>query len=146
MRHRLLILPLLLIICVSAVAQQTQQTPSTDGVVLSVESLFTYRGKPLGPVRWQSDSSGYFALEPSTTKRGSADIVRYAAATGERTVFVAAEKLTPAGATSPLSIEDFDFSEDGQKLLIFTDSADLFAAPWNTTSILLPSGSSTKAA
>jgi len=123
MRHRLLILPLLLIICVSAVAQQTQQTPSTDGVVLSVESLFTYRGKPLGPVRWQSDSSGYFALEPSTTKRGSADIVRYATATGERTVFVAAERLTPAGATSPLSIEDFDFSEDGQKLLIFTDSA-----------------------
>ena len=132
MRHRLLILPLLLIIYVSALAQQTQQiqvtqqtqpAQSADGVLLTVESLSSYRTKPLGPVRWQSDSSGYFALEPSTTKKGSTDLVRYASATGERTVFVAAEKLIPAGQTNPLTVEEFDFSDDGQKLLIFTNSA-----------------------
>ena len=132
MRHRLLILPLLLIIYVTAVAQQTQQiqvtqqtqpAQSADGVLLTVESLSSYRTKPLGPVRWQSDSSGYFALEPSTTKKGSTDLVRYASATGERTVFVAAEKLIPAGQTNPLTVEEFDFSDDGQKLLIFTNSA-----------------------
>ena len=123
MRHRFLFLPLLLLICVSAIAQQTQQAPSTDAVLLSVETLSNYRTKPLGPVRWQSDSTGYFALEPSTTKKGSTDLVRYASATGERTVFVAAEKLIPAGQTNPLTVEEFDFSDDGQKLLIFTNSA-----------------------
>ena len=123
MRHRFLFLPLLLLFCVSAIAQQTQQAPSTDGVLLSVETLSNYRTKPLGPVRWQSDSSGYFALEPSTTKKGSTDLVRYASATGERTVFVAAEKLIPAGQTNPLTVEEFDFSDDGQKVLIFTNSA-----------------------
>src|SRR4030095_2300062 len=120
MKHRILFLPLLLIICVTAFAQQTAQT---DGVVLTVDSLFSYRTKPLGPVRWQGDASGYFALEPSTAKQNSVDIVRYAASTGDRTVLVAADKLIPAGASAPLSIEEFDLSEDGQKILIFTNTA-----------------------
>lgn len=120
MRHRLFILPLLLVISISVLAQQAQPA---DGVLLTVDSIFTYRTKPLGPVRWQPDGSGYFALEPSAGKPTAMDIVRYAAATGERTVIVASEKLTPAGASSPLSIEEFDFSTDGQKLLVFTNSA-----------------------
>ena len=33
-----------------------------------------------------------------------------------------AEKLTPAGASSPLLVEEFDLSQDEQKLLIFTNS------------------------
>ena len=120
MKHRFFVLPLLLIICISALAQQAQPA---EGVLLTVDSIFTYRTRPLGPVRWQTDGSGYFALEPSAGKPNAVDIVRYAGATGERTVFVASEKLTPSGASSPLAIEEFDFSTDGQKLLIFTNSA-----------------------
>ena len=45
------------------------------------------------------------------------------ATSGERTIKVPAEKLVPAGATAPLSIEDFVFTPDEQRLLIFTNSA-----------------------
>ena len=108
-----LLLPLLL------VAQQAQ--PS-DPTVLTVDSLFTFRTKFLGPVRWQSNGGGYLALEPSASKQGSTDIVRYDALSGDRSVFVSAERLTPSGASAPLTVEQFDLSQDEQKLLVFTNS------------------------
>jgi len=94
----------------------------SDPSLLTVDSIFTYRTRSLGPVRWQEDGSGYLALEPSPTKRGALDLVRYDAAGGQRTVKVAAEKLTPSGANAPLLIEEFAMTSDEQKLLIFTNS------------------------
>src|SRR6478672_2612014 len=114
MRRQLLLIPLFLLLVVPALAQQ--------GELLTVDSIFTYRTRSLGPVRWQDDGSGYLALEPSPTKTKFLDLVRYDAATGQRTVKVSAEKLTPAGATDPLLIEEFSTTGDEQKLLIFTNS------------------------
>ena len=94
----------------------------TDSSLLTLDSVLTYRPQSLNAVQWQTDGSGYLALEPSGKKEGL-DLVRYDAATGERTILVSSEKLTPQGASSPIVIEQFDFSEDGQKLLIFTNSA-----------------------
>lgn len=74
-------------------------------------------------MRWTSDGSGYLALEPSKDKPRAVDLVRYDAINGTRTIKVAATKLIPTGATDPLQIEEFDFSPDEQKLLIFTNSA-----------------------
>lgn len=111
----LFLLPLLL------VAQQPQPQPAEPSV-LTVDSIFTFRSKALGPVRWQANGSGYLALEPSATKREFPDIVRYDAVTGDRTVFVSVEKLTPTGAPAPLAVEEFDLSQDEQKLLVFTNS------------------------
>jgi len=50
-------------------------------------------------------------------------MVRYDALTGERTVKVSADKLTPAGAPEPLSVEEFSVTPDEQKILIFTNTA-----------------------
>ncbi len=61
-------------------------------------------------------------LESSAAGKGALDIVRYDAATGARTVLVSAQNLTPPGASSPLVIEKFDLSLDGQRLLVFTNS------------------------
>ncbi|HVQ36173.1 MAG TPA: DPP IV N-terminal domain-containing protein, partial [Pyrinomonadaceae bacterium] len=97
------------------------QTPA-ESPLLTVDSIFTYRSRSLGPVQWQQDGTGYLALEPSANKKESLDIVRYDAISGERTVKVPVEKLTPAGATSPLMVEEFTLSSDEQKLLIFTNS------------------------
>src|ERR1051325_8154530 len=114
-RIRFLIIPIFLLLLVPAFAQDPSQ--------LTVDSLFTYRTRFLGPVQWQTDGSGYLALEPSPTKKSFVDIVRYDVNTGDRTVKVAAEKLTPTGATEPLGVEEFALSADEQKLLIFTNSA-----------------------
>ena len=118
MRRKFLALPVILIALITVFAQQ-----QTDPTLLTVDSLFGYRTKPLGPVQWQSNGSGYLALEPSTTKKDAVDIVRYDAATGERSIKVPAEKLIPQGASAPLSIEEFTFTSDEQKVLIFTESA-----------------------
>jgi len=82
MRRQLLVIPLFLLLVVPALAQQ--------GELLTVDSIFTYRTRSLGPVRWQDDGSGYLALEPSPTKKNFLDLVRYDLANGQRSVKVAA--------------------------------------------------------
>lgn len=120
MRQKTLLIPLLLLLLASAVAQQPQPA---DPSLLTVDTIFAYRTRSLGPVRWQEDGSGYLALEPSPTRKDFVDIVRYDALNGNRSVKVSAEKLTPPGAKDPLLVEDFEISADEQKLLIFTNSA-----------------------
>jgi dipeptidyl-peptidase-4 len=110
---------LLLLLQFAIAAQQAQ--PS-DPSLLTVDSIFTFRTKSLGPVRWQANGGGYLALEPSPTKKEFVDIVRYDAVSGDRSVIVSAEKLTPASAANPLLVEEFDLSQDEQKLLVFTNS------------------------
>ena len=112
-KRRFAILPVILLLAVSAFGQTE---------LLTVDSIFTYRTRSLGPVRWQDDGSGYLALEPSPTKKNSVDIVRYDAATGRRTIKVSAEQLTPPGASAPLLVEEFALTPDEQKVLIFTNS------------------------
>lgn len=118
MKRNILIITVLvlLLVPVNLIAQQS------DPGRLTVDSIFTYNSKSLGPVRWVADGSSYLALEPSATKKSALDIVRYDALSGERTIKVAAEKLTPTATSEPLSIEEFDFSQDEQRLLIFTSS------------------------
>jgi dipeptidyl-peptidase 4 len=117
MKQRLLIIPVLLLLLVPVLGQQA------DPSLLTVDSVFTYRTRSLGPVRWQEDGSGYLALEPSPTKKGATDIVSYDAISGARAVKVPAEKLVPTGAAEALAIEEFALTADEQKLLIFTNSA-----------------------
>src|SRR6185369_12084789 len=104
MRRRIYIIPIFLLLILPVYAQQS------DPSLLTVDSMFTYRIRPLGPVQWQTDGSGYLALEPSPSKKNFLDIVRYDVSSGERTVKVSVEKLTPAGATDPLSVEEFSLT------------------------------------
>jgi dipeptidyl-peptidase 4 len=117
MRHKLLFIPVFLLLLVPVLGQLA------DPSLLTVDSIFTYRTKSLGPVRWQENGSGYLALEPSPSRKEFVDIVRYDAVTGERTVKVSAEKLTPPGVSDPLAVEEFSLTADEQKVLIFTNTA-----------------------
>src|SRR5215472_13516436 len=106
-----------------AFAQQSAPQPAQPGsALLTLDTVFTYQPKSLGPVLWQRDGKAYLELEPSSNAKGPLEIVRYDATTGDRSVLVPAEKLTPAGSTSPLAIDKFEFGDDEQKLLIFTNS------------------------
>jgi dipeptidyl-peptidase-4 len=117
MNQRLLLIPVFFLILIPVLGQQV------DSSQLTVDSIFTYRTKSLGPVRWQADGSGYLALEPSNSQKGAVDVVRYDAVGGARTLKVPAEKLIPSGASAALNIEEFAFTPDEQKILIFTNSA-----------------------
>ncbi|MTI31055.1 S9 family peptidase [Xanthovirga aplysinae] len=91
---------------------------------LTLERIFNsgdFRTERFGPARWLSDGESYTTLEMSQSTRGR-DIVRYNAKTGEREVFVPAERLIPQGKNVPLWISDYQWSNDGRKLLVFTNT------------------------
>jgi dipeptidyl-peptidase-4 len=53
---------------------------------------------------------------------GGNDIVRYDARSGERKTLVSAKQIVPKNGTKPLSIADYEWSDDNSKLLIFTNT------------------------
>ncbi|HEY6401785.1 MAG TPA: S9 family peptidase [Blastocatellia bacterium] len=118
--RRVPIVLLALLIAAPIFAQQA--TRQADSSLLSLDTIFTYRPQSIGWYQWQSDGGGYLMLEPSAAGKGALDIVRYDAATGAKTILVSAQSLTPPGASSPLTIEEFTLSPDNQRLLIFTNS------------------------
>jgi dipeptidyl-peptidase-4 len=119
-RFRQITLALALSLC--AVATYAQQTATqTDPTTLTLESIFTYRAQPLNALNWEADGKGFLVLEPSG-KGEAQDIVRYDAATGQKTILVGADKLVPAGASAPLVVEEFDISPDKRTVLLFTNT------------------------
>jgi dipeptidyl-peptidase 4 len=104
----------------SAGRATAQETDSSRVTLAALYSSGYFRGQWVPPTRWTPDGSGYYLLE--RPEGGGTDIVRVDAATGDRKTVVAARQLVPPGAGAPLSVENFDFSRDGARLLIFTNS------------------------
>lgn len=78
--------------------------------------------KSFAPVRWLDGGKSYVAIEASTKVEGAKDVVRYEAATGKRDVLVSASQLIPPGGNRPLLIEDYGWSTDMSRAVIFTNS------------------------
>ncbi len=81
----------------------------------------TYSQKGYGPVRWMKDNEGYSTLENNIVYGGK-DIVQYDAKTGNRKILVSAKQLIPTNETKPLSIANYEWSNDDGKLLLFTNT------------------------
>lgn len=91
---------------------------------LTLEDIYTngaYRTKGIGQVRWMKDNKGYSTLENNAETKGT-DIVVYDAESGSRKVLVNAKQLIPEGKPKPLGIADYNWSDDNNKLLIFTNT------------------------
>jgi dipeptidyl-peptidase 4 len=107
----------------------TAQAQTTDKKILTLDRIFAsneFRSETFGPARWLGDGSAYTTLEPSATSPEARDIIRYDTATGARTVLIAATSLVPSGASTPLEIEDYAWSKDGRKLLVFTNTEQVW--------------------
>lgn len=94
-----------------------------DLTSLSVERIFAtpdFSSDRFGPARWLPDGSGYTTIEG--TADGGREIVRYDPASGDRTILVSAAQLTPPGSDTPIAVENYSWSDDGRKLLIYTNS------------------------
>jgi len=100
-----------------------------DKRILTLDRIFSsndFRSETFGPARWLDDGSAYTTLEPSSANKEARDIIRYEAATGARTVLISAASLTPRGASVSLVIDDYAWSKDGHKLLVFTNSKQVW--------------------
>ncbi|NWO03699.1 MAG: S9 family peptidase, partial [Idiomarinaceae bacterium] len=113
--------------CSNLGGQSTADSDKADvtGVSqLTAEKIFasdTFNIDRPAPTRWLEDGSGYTTLEQSDSADGR-DIVRYHPETNERTVLVSAKQLTPQGKNKALDIADYVWSDDGEKVLIFTNT------------------------
>ena len=74
------------------------------------------------PIKWVGrGGSTYTTIGPDSS--GGLGIVQIDAATGRRTVVVPTTRLIPRGDSQPLPVEEFTWSADGRRLLLFTNSA-----------------------
>ena len=97
-----------------------------DESKLTLDRIFTdyeFRSDWFGPSRWIDEGEGYTTLESSSSHKGYKDIIRYETASGNREVLVGAKDLIPNGADNPLYIENYEWSNDKSKLLVYTNSA-----------------------
>jgi dipeptidyl-peptidase-4 len=118
-------LRVLVLVFMSGVLTGLAAEKEADPSLLTLDRIFDsdeFNLERFGPARWLRTFPGYTTLEPAETVKEAQDIVRYHAAAGERDVLVAAGRLIPPGLEKPLTIEDYDWSPDGQWLLIFTNS------------------------
>jgi dipeptidyl-peptidase-4 len=110
------LLGLLLPSSVRPAAAQAGDSLTLDRIYASPE--FFARGA--GQVRWLEDD-GYTVVARSDSVEGGTDILRVDPRSENRTPLVRARQLIPSGAERPLAIEDYRWSEDGGKLLVFTN-------------------------
>ncbi len=120
--------------CQNTSKNSTQTAVENNPNNLTLERIYKdheFSSDYIGQIRWLADGSGYTAVEKSaTTKKDDEgkdvsigkDIVIYHPETLDRKVLVSAEQLTPKDAEAPLAIDNYSWSDDRQKLLIYTNS------------------------
>lgn len=89
-----------------------------------------FQAKRFGPARWIRDGAAYTTLENAPSASGATDIVEYDTATGKRSVLVSHKQLSPPQAAKALTVDDYHWSKDATRLLIYTESRRV----WRTNS------------
>ena len=121
------------LVLVAIPAKVIGEEPSADetsALEARLHRIFTaekFEPREFGPARWQDEGAYYTTLEPSesikdTEGEKAKDIVRYETATGGREVLIDAGRLIPEGESRALEIDDYAWSDDKRRLLIFTNT------------------------
>lgn len=109
----------------TSVTTTDEGVATLDGAVATMEQIYAsddFKLDRFGPARWLADKGGYTLVDKSETVEDGLDVVLYNQETDERTILISAEQLTPEGASSPLDIDDYIWSDDDTKALIFTNT------------------------
>lgn len=109
----------LLLIAVLICGQPATPTP------LSLDRIFSSNeldARGVGSMHWSKRSSAYFTFEGTKDGRPGRDLVRHDLESGAQEVIVPAEALVPKEGEQPLAVENFWFSSDESKMLLFTNS------------------------
>lgn len=120
MNYKRVILPFLfmLVICDASFSQgeQNKQLLTIDRIYDSSE-FFQER---MSPITWIDEGDSYVILEDGL--RGN-ELIKYNSKTQKKSTFLAASELRNPESKSIINVEDFSLSEDGRKLLLFTNSS-----------------------
>jgi dipeptidyl-peptidase-4 len=88
--------------------------------ILLLLSCLSLQAQP-GGIKWSPDGNSYFRIE-------SDEIIQYTLPGNTKTTFVSAADLTPPGQDKQLLVRAFYFSNDQQKLLIYTNTKKVWRA------------------
>ncbi|MCH2085486.1 MAG: DPP IV N-terminal domain-containing protein [Saprospiraceae bacterium] len=66
-------------------------------------------------IKWATDGDAYFKLKDR-------QLIKYTLPNHDPQVVISKEQLTPNGKSEPISIDHYKFSEDQQKILLFTNT------------------------
>ena len=88
-------------------------------LVFFVCLFISYAQAQQGDIKWSNDGTGYFSIEQN-------EIVQYTLPANDRKVLVSKQQLTPVGKRDPLKLDLYSFSADHSKLLIFTNSKQVW--------------------
>jgi dipeptidyl-peptidase-4 len=121
-RHALLVGVCVMLAYAAAGAQQADRAVALDERITRIFQSSDYQIPRFGPARWLADGTAYTTVEQSAGRTDAWDIVRYDARSGATSVLIAGSRLVPPGATAALSIDDYAWSTDGRRLLLFTNT------------------------
>src|SRR5271156_785539 len=113
-------------VCLASIPLHAQISPESDQLLHRMYASQDFQVKYFGPARWLDDGAFYTTVEQSAAVKDARDIVRYQTATGKREVLVSAAKLIPSGAKVPLAFENYAWSKDKSRLLLYTNSAPVW--------------------
>ena len=115
-------------ILVAATRLFAQQSFDLDQFFRRAFLQHEFQPKSFGPARWLNEGEAYATLEPSSSFSGASELARYDMATGKSEVLIAASDLIPSGSKDPLHIENYDWSGDMSRVLIYTNSRKVWRA------------------
>ena len=81
--------------------------------ILTFICFFSFNFIGAAQVNWTNDGDSYFKLEEN-------QLVTYTLPNQEVKTVISKAQLTPAGKSEPIEVAHFSFSEDQQKILLFT--------------------------
>ena len=119
------VLTAFLIVFVSLLQINLHAQETEDPSVLTIDRIFNsmdFMMDRVGQTRWLEDGKYYTALERSEDNPGSSEIVKVNTKSGDKSILVSIEQLTPKDTGSPLQVSGYSWSDDMEKLLIFTNT------------------------
>jgi dipeptidyl-peptidase-4 len=126
----LILLPAVLVVMAARSARSAGPSAGDETqLVKTLRRIFAseeFKPRPFGPAEWLAEGNSYTTLEPPPSGGPGKDIVGYDCATGRREALVAASQLVPKGEKAPLKIEGYAWSKDMNRVLIFTDTAQVW--------------------
>jgi dipeptidyl-peptidase-4 len=128
LRYRRLISVFLVVLLFAPATLRAADATPAEALNAQLERIFAkkdFEAKKFGPSRWMEGGKAYTTLDPSTAvpeAKDAKDIVRYDTSTGARRVLVSASALVPEPGQKPLEIDDYTWSKDGKRLLVFTNT------------------------
>lgn len=117
----------------------TTSEPMSTSVQLTNEAIFAnydYNAEYPGAIRWLEEGANYSALETAEGYEDAAlekdrygddikvyeEVVQYDPATLERSILISLKQLTPTGSDKALTVDDYQWSDDKSKILIYTNA------------------------